>query len=173
MHSFSRTTALASVGLAVSLVLAGCSSGGSDRASDKPSGTASTSASGTASGTTSTGGGSSAGTSAAPSVSTPAHGKGGGTASGSTGGGIDGEWVAVTQGKPVALVIKGKTASVLGEHLCSGTANSAAGMATLRLTCPDKNTTRTRGTAKLNGAKLEVSWDGFGKDEFSRNTTTG
>lgn len=169
MHSFSRTTALASVGLAVSLVLAGCSSGGSDRAADKPSGTASTPASGTAS----TGSGSSAGTPAAPGASTPAHGKGGGAASGSTGGGIDGEWVAVTQGKPVALVIKGKTASVLGEHLCSGTANSAAGTATLRLTCPDKNTTRTKGTAKLNGAKLEVSWDGFGKDEFSRNTTTG
>ncbi|MFE9403283.1 hypothetical protein ACFYNY_16065 [Streptomyces sp. NPDC006530] len=164
MHSFSRTTALASVGLTAALVLAGCSSDGSDRASDKPSGTASA--------TAPTGSGPSH--PAAPGASTPAQGKGGGATASSQGGAtIDGEWVAVTQGKPVALVIKGKAASVLGEHLCSGTANSAAGTATLRLTCPDKNTNRTRGTAKLNGAKLEVSWDGFGKDEFSRNTTTG
>ncbi|MFG3280868.1 hypothetical protein [Streptomyces sp. NPDC048111] len=43
----------------------------------------------------------------------------------------------------------------------------------VRLTCTDGDTTRTKGTARLNGAKLEVSWDGFGKDEFSRNTTRG
>ncbi|MFI6470972.1 hypothetical protein ACIBL5_12065 [Streptomyces sp. NPDC050516] len=161
MHRFLRITGLASMGLAGVLLASGCSSGGSDKASDKPS-----------SGKAPAASSSPARTPGGPgSSSTPAQGKGHGTSP--TAGGIDGDWVAVTQGKPVALVIKGKNASVLGEHLCNGTANSAAGSATLLLKCPDGNTTRTRGTAKLNGSTLEVSWEGVGsKDEFTRNKTS-
>ncbi|MEU2949503.1 hypothetical protein AB0M94_04320 [Streptomyces xanthochromogenes] len=168
MHRFSRITGLASVGLTAALLASGCSSGGSDKASDKPSGQAS--------GQTTAGGSSPtqapAGSGAA---STPAQGKASGAPAGSAPGakGLDGNWVAVTQGKPVALVIKGKVASVLGEHLCNGTASSTAGTTALRLKCADGNTTRVKGTARMNGAKLEVSWDGFGKDEFSRNRTNG
>ncbi|MFJ4473493.1 hypothetical protein [Streptomyces xanthochromogenes] len=169
MHRFSRITGLASVGLAAALLASGCSSGGSDKASDKPSGRAS--------GQTTAGGSSPtqapAGSGAA---STPAQGKASGAPAGSAAPGakgLDGNWVAVTQGKPVALVIKGKVASVLGEHLCNGTASSTAGTTALRLKCADGNTTRVKGTARMNGAKLEVSWDGFGKDEFSRNRTNG
>ncbi|MGW2859486.1 hypothetical protein [Streptomyces sp. NPDC001205] len=159
MHRLSRTTGLVSVGLAAALLISGCSSGGTDRASDKPSDKPSAKA---------------PATSGAPSASTPAQGRGKGTpaASGPASGGIDGDWVAVTQGKPVALVIKGKNASVLGEHLCNGTTSSAAGTATLHLKCPDGNTARTKGTARLNGSTLEVSWAGFGKDEFTRNKTS-
>ncbi|MFE4856558.1 hypothetical protein [Streptomyces sp. NPDC056670] len=175
MHRFLRTTGLASVGLAAVLAASGCSSGGSDKASDKPADKAtvqpSSQASGQAWAGSSTAGQAPAGSGGA---STPARGKGSGTPAGSPGaGGLDGNWVAVTQGKPVALVIKGKVASVLGEHQCNGTASSAAGTTALRLKCPDGNTTRVKGTAKLNGAKLEVSWEGFGKDEFSRNRTAG
>ncbi|MFD9637118.1 hypothetical protein [Streptomyces violascens] len=160
MHRFLRTTGLASVGLAGVLLASGCSSGGSDKASDKPSSGKGPAASS-----------SPAKTPAGPGSSTPGQGTGDATPP-ATGGSIDGDWVAVTQGKPVALVVKGKNASVLGEHLCSGTANSAAGSATLLLKCPDGNTTRTKGTAKLNGSTLEVSWDGGGKDEFTRNKTS-
>ncbi|MCX5384045.1 hypothetical protein [Streptomyces sp. NBC_00083] len=176
MHRFLRTTGLASLGLAAALLAGGCSSGGSDKASDKasdkPSGSPSATAPGRAPATNTpppaaTSGGS--GASAAP----------GGKASTRPGAGapaaaaLDGNWVAVTQNKPVALVIKGGNAAVLGEHQCSGTTSSAAGSATLHLTCKDGNTSRTRGTARLNGAKLEVSWAGFGKDEFTRNKTGG
>lgn len=163
MHRFSRTTGLASVGLVGVLLVSGCGSGGgSDQASDKPSSGKGSSASGSPAKPP-------AGSGGAP---TPAQSKGHGTPPAA--GGIDGDWVAVTQGKPVALVIKGKNASVLGEHLCSGTANSAAGTATLLLKCPDGNTARTKGTAKLNGSTLEVSWAGSGtKDEFTRNKTSG
>ncbi|MFI6052037.1 hypothetical protein ACIBCO_18340 [Streptomyces violascens] len=160
MHRFLRTTGLASVGLAGLLLASGCSSGGSDKASDQPPSGKGPAASS-----------SPAKTPAGPGSSTPSQSTGHGTPP-AAGGGIDGDWVAVTQGKPVALVVKGKNASVLGEHLCSGTANSAAGRATLLLKCPDGNTTRTKGTAKLNGSTLEVSWDGGGKDEFTRNKTS-
>ncbi|MYV90594.1 hypothetical protein [Streptomyces sp. SID1034] len=168
MHRFSRITGLASVGLAAALLASGCSSGGSDKASDKPSGQASGQT--TAGGSSPTQAPAGSGT-----ASTPAQGKASGAPAGSAPGakGLDGNWVAVTQGKPVALVIKGKVASVLGEHLCNGTASSTAGTTALRLKCADGNTTRVKGTARMNGAKLEVSWDGFGKDEFSRNRTNG
>ncbi|MGW1864353.1 hypothetical protein ACWCPS_02175 [Streptomyces mauvecolor] len=161
MHRFLRTTGLASMGLAGVLLVSGCSSGGSDKASDKPS-----------SGKGQAASSSPAKTPAGPGSSTPSRSTGHGATPSAGSGGIDGDWVAVTQGKPVALVVKGKNASVLGEHLCSGTANSAAGSATLLLTCPDGNTARTKGTAKLNGSTLEVSWDGGGKDEFTRNKTS-
>ncbi|MFI6683860.1 hypothetical protein [Streptomyces sp. NPDC050485] len=169
MHRFLRTTGLASVGLAAVLLASGCSSSGSDKTSGKApaasgAGTGSSTAAGTPAGTGPSGSGS-AGTAGVKDGSTS------GSAAGAAGG-IDGDWVAVTQGKPVALVIKGKNASVLGEHLCNGTANSAADTATLHLTCPDGNTNRTTGTARLTGAELVVSWDGFGKDEFTRNKTS-
>ncbi|MEV5939933.1 hypothetical protein [Streptomyces sp. NPDC051994] len=159
MHRFSRNTGLASVGLAAVLLASGCGSGGSAKSPDTTSGKASAGAasSAPAKAPTGIGGG---GTSASPSTAAPGK-----------AAGIDGDWVAVTQGKPVALVVKGKNASVLGEHLCNGTVSGAAGQTALHLTCPDGNTTRTRGTARLNGTKLEVSWAGFGKDEFTRNKT--
>ncbi|MEU9101406.1 hypothetical protein [Streptomyces sp. NPDC048361] len=171
MHRFLRTTGLASVGLAAALLAGGCSSG-ADKASDKPSGGPSAGVSG---GVPATNGTPSAATPSVPGASTPPGSKGNGTPgkNAPAAGALDGNWVAVTQNKPVALVIKGRNAAVLGEHQCSGTTSSAAGTATLHLTCKDGNTSRTRGTARLNGAKLEVSWTGFGKDEFTRNKTNG
>ncbi|MFE3527161.1 hypothetical protein ACFXOD_37480 [Streptomyces sp. NPDC059161] len=160
MHRFSRNTGLASVGLAAVLLASGCGSGGSDKSPDTTSGKASAGAASSAPAKAPTESGGGGGTSASPSTGAPGK-----------AAGIDGDWVAVTQGKPVALVVKGKNASVLGEHLCNGTVSSAAGQTALHLTCPDGNTTRTRGTARLNGIKLEVSWAGFGKDEFTRNKT--
>ncbi|MFE4874021.1 hypothetical protein [Streptomyces sp. NPDC056682] len=159
MHRFSRNTGLASVGLAAVLLASGCGSGGSAKSPHTTSGKASAGAASSAAAKAPTGSGGT-GTSASPSTGAPGK-----------AAGIDGDWVAVTQGKPVALVVKGKNASVLGEHLCNGTVSSAAGQTALHLTCPDGNTTRTRGTARLNGTKLEVSWAGFGKDEFTRNKT--
>ncbi|MFG2719008.1 hypothetical protein ACGFW5_12075 [Streptomyces sp. NPDC048416] len=176
MHRFLRTTGLASVGLAAVLLASGCSSGGSDKASGSASGSTPGSASAGPSGAAPAASGPpSAGAPSGAGASTRPGGTGHGTASAAPrdAAGLDGNWVAVTQGKPVALVIKGKNASVLGEHQCNGTTSSAAGTATLHLTCPDGNTSRTRGTARMNGAKLEVSWAGFGKDEFTRNKTSG
>ncbi|WP_328314427.1 hypothetical protein OG432_31940 [Streptomyces sp. NBC_00442] len=172
MHRFLRTTGLASVGLAAALLAGGCSSGGSDKASDKPSGGPSATASGQAPATDTP---PPAATPSRPGASTPPGSTGNGTPGkgAPAAGALDGNWVAVTQNKPVALVITGKSATVLGEHQCSGTTSGAAGTATLHLTCQDGNTSRTRGTARLNGSKLEVSWAGFGKDEFTRNKTRG
>ncbi|EPH39487.1 hypothetical protein ABT390_13815 [Streptomyces aurantiacus] len=82
---------------------------------------------------------------------------------GATGGSLEGSWVTTTGGKPVALVITGKRATLVGEHVCNGTADAQ----TLKLKCADGDMDRTDGRVEsVDGKTLKVAWQGFGKDEF-------
>ncbi|MFE0172422.1 hypothetical protein ACFWZ2_08905 [Streptomyces sp. NPDC059002] len=140
---------IAVVGLAAALAVTGCSSdgdgdGGGDGGGKKDRGSA-------------TGG----------SGSTDDGGSTGGSGSGPKGS-IEGAWIATPGGKPLALVIKGKDASLVGEDvMCSGTAGDEMGSQMINLKCPKGNSDRTMGHVESVDAKsMKVSWEGAGKDDF-------
>lgn len=143
----------AAAGLVAALVLTGCSSDGGDGDEGKDKGSAGSSAGAEGSGGSSGSGGS----------DTPDD---GGADSGAEDGGSEGSWVATADGNPLALVIAGKQATLLGENvLCSGT----AGAETIRLKCAKGDSDRTEGTIEsVNGTSMTVSWQGAGKDQFTR-----
>ncbi|MEV6757388.1 hypothetical protein [Streptomyces sp. NPDC051214] len=142
----------AAAGLVAALVLTGCSSDGGDggdEGKDKGKG--------------------SAGSSAGADGSTPDEGADAGAGdagSGSEDGGSEGSWVATADGNPLALVIAGKQATLLGENvLCSGTAAGDA----IKLKCAKGDSKRTEGTVEsVNGTSMTVSWQGAGQDQFTR-----
>lgn len=140
----------AAAGLVAALVLTGCSSDGGD--GDEGKGTDKGSAE------------SSAG------AGTPDEGTDSGADSGADSGGEDGSsegsWVATADGNPLALVIDGKQATLLGENvLCSGTADAE----TISLKCLKGDSDRTKGTVEsVNGTSMTVAWQGAGKDQFTR-----
>lgn len=139
----SVTIGAAVASLAAALVLTGCSSDGDDNGKDKDKGAADS-----GSKTPGSGGSDDAGA---------------GDEAGAAGGGIEGSWVATTGGKPVALVVTGKRATLVGEHVCNGTADAR----TLKLKCADGDMDRTDGRVEsVDGKTLKVAWQGFGKDEF-------
>ncbi|MGW7272160.1 hypothetical protein ACWGH5_16715 [Streptomyces sp. NPDC054864] len=136
----------AAAGLVAALVLTGCSSDGGD--GDEGKGTDKGSAE------------SSAG------AGTPDEGADSGADSGGEDGSSEGSWVATADGNPLALVIDGKQATLLGENvLCSGT----AGGETISLKCVKGDSDRTKGTVEsVNGTSMTVAWQGAGKDQFTR-----
>ncbi|MGW0907483.1 hypothetical protein [Streptomyces sp. NPDC002853] len=147
MHVRNVRIGAAAAGLVAALVLTGCSSDGGDgedEGKDKGSNSA----------------GSSAGTDGSP---TPDE---GGADSGADDGSSEGSWVATADGNPLALVIAGKQATLLGENvLCSGT----AGGEKIRLKCVKGDSDRTEGTVEsVNGTSMTVSWQGAGEDQFTR-----
>ena len=134
----------AAAGLVAALVLTGCSSDGGDggdEGKDKSSA-----------------GASSAG---ADGSKTPDEGD-----SGAKSGSVEGSWVATADGNPLALVIAGKQATLLGEDvLCSGTASAD----TIRLKCAKGDSGRTKGTVEsVNGTSMSVAWEGSGTDQFTK-----
>ncbi|MEV6961410.1 hypothetical protein AB0M97_19855 [Streptomyces sp. NPDC051207] len=140
----------AAVGVAGSLALAACSDGGdggegAGKASDTPSASASASADGGD-------GGASDGASASASP-----------------GGLEGSWLATTDGKAVALVINGTQAGLFttGGTVCSGTAEDES----IRLKCTDGATERANGTVgAVNATKLTVTWEGtLGEETYTRS----
>ncbi|MGB8942854.1 MAG: hypothetical protein WCD21_21825 [Streptomyces sp.] len=138
----------AAAGLVAALVLTGCSSDGGDGGDEgKDKGSA----------------GSSAGTPDEGGADSDAD---SGADSGAEEGSSEGSWVATADGNPLALVIAGKQATLLGENvLCSGT----AGAETIRLKCAKGDSGRTEGTVEsVNGTSMTVSWQGAGKDQFTR-----
>lgn len=142
---------MVALGLAGALALTGCSS--DDSGSGTPSsGSTDASASADGSGTAGTGG----------DAGTPSTG----------GSGIEGSWLATTDGKAVALVITGKQAGLFatGGTVCSGTAGKEAGMQMIHLTCTDGNKQRTTGMVdSVNGSTLKVTWSGgLGKESYTK-----
>nr|WP_202122294.1 hypothetical protein [Streptomyces sp. BA2] len=89
-----------------------------------------------------------------------------GADSGAEDGSSEGSWVATADGNPLALVIAGKQATLLGENvLCSGTASGDA----IKLKCAKGDSDRTEGTVEsVNGTSMTVSWQGAGEDQFTR-----
>ncbi|MEV8316105.1 hypothetical protein AB0Q95_18210 [Streptomyces sp. NPDC059900] len=147
MHVRNVRIGAAAAGLVAALVLTGCSSDGGDgddEGKDK----------------------SSAGSSAGAEGSSDADAPDEGSDSGAKDGSSEGSWVATADGNPLALVIAGKQATLLGENvLCSGT----AGGDTITLKCAKGDSDRTNGTVEsVNGTSMTVSWQGAGKDQFTK-----
>ncbi|MEU6676835.1 hypothetical protein [Streptomyces sp. NPDC046925] len=151
MHVRNVRIAAAAAGLVAALVLTGCSSDGGDgddEGKDKSSA------------------GSSAGAEGSSDADAPDEGSDSGADSGAKDGSSEGSWVATADGNPLALVIAGKQATLLGENvLCSGT----TGGDTLTLKCAKGDSDRTNGTVEsVNGTSMTVSWQGAGKDQFTK-----
>ncbi|MFI6937244.1 hypothetical protein [Streptomyces sp. NPDC050287] len=111
------------------------------------------------------------GTSASASADT---GGGGGAPSTSKGtsGALQGNWLATTGGKAVALVVTGAKAGLFstGGTTCGGTAAEASDHWTIRLTCKDGNKDRTDGVVdSVSGKTLKVTWkSGLGEETYTR-----
>jgi hypothetical protein len=144
--------AAAAAGLAGALVLTACSGdgGSEDEASTGPS-SPDTSASASAE----TGGGS--------------GGSGGSTAAAD---GLEGNWLATTDGKAVALMVTGSQAGLFatGGTMCSGTAREESGMEMIRLKCRDGSKERATGMVdSVDSTTLKVTWeDGLGAETYTR-----
>ncbi|MFJ9248930.1 hypothetical protein [Streptomyces sp. NPDC101776] len=145
-----RIVAAAAAGLVGALVLTGCSGGDSN---DDSSSTPNASATATSTATADSGGSDSS-----PSAASD---------------GLQGSWLATTDGKAVALVVTGKQAGLFttGGTVCSGTAGEEAGMQMIHLKCTDG--TKTRATGMVNSvskAGLSVTWSGsLGKETYTRS----
>ncbi|MFK4065063.1 hypothetical protein [Streptomyces sp. NPDC029674] len=83
-------------------------------------------------------------------------------------GSLEGTWIATADGKPLALAVTGKTATLLGEDvLCNGTTGGGTASRTIELTCPKGNSDRTTGRVEsVDGKSMKVAWEGAGKNEF-------
>lgn len=138
--------AAAAAGLVGALVLTGCSGDSSDDSSSTPSASS-----------TSTATGDSGGSGSSPSAASD---------------GLQGSWLATTDGKAVALVITGKQAALFttGGSVCSGTAGEEAGMQMIHLKCTDGTKTRATGmVASVSKSALAVTWSGsLGKEAYTR-----
>ncbi|MEV0487918.1 hypothetical protein AB0I69_45905 [Streptomyces sp. NPDC050508] len=138
--------AAAVAGLAGALVLTACSGGDS---TDDSSSTPSASATSTADSGGSTG--------SSPSAASD---------------GLQGSWLATTDGKAVALVVTGKQAALFstGGTVCSGTAGKEAGMQMIHLKCTDGSKTRATGmVGSVTKSGLTVTWSGsLGEETYTK-----
>ncbi|KOG35471.1 hypothetical protein AQJ84_15000 [Streptomyces resistomycificus] len=117
-------------------------------------------------------------TSTAPSASTTASADSGGTNGGGGGStaasdGLEGSWLATTDGDAVALVITGTKVGLFatGGDVCSGTAGEKSGAQVIRLRCTDGGKERAEGTVDSVGkSQLEVTWEGdLGTETYTRS----
>lgn len=137
-------------GLIGALVLTGC--GSSDDDGDK-------------------GGDSSASATPSASKSSDDSGTSGGSGGEAAKGSIEGSWVATTDGKTVALVInKGKAGLFASDgNSCTGTGGDEMGMKMIHLKCT-KGDDRGEGMVKsVNATTMVVSWEGFGKESYTKS----
>lgn len=128
-----RRMRIAAAGLAGALVLSGCSD---DDSSDDGSPSAS----------------------ATPSAAESADTGGGGGGTASPAGELEGNWLATTDGKAVALVVTGSQAGLFatGGTVCSGSAGD-----TIRLKCSDGSKDRATGTVySVDEDTLKIIWEG-------------
>ncbi|GHE87990.1 hypothetical protein GCM10018772_09430 [Streptomyces fumanus] len=164
-----RGAALAAVlAGAVTLTATACDAGGGSEgtASGAPSGSGTGAPSGSGSGSPSGSGSGSGGV---------GNGGAGGSGSASPSSpsaspeGLEGSWLATTDGKAVALVVTGERAGLFatGGTVCGGT---ATGSRTIRLTCTDGNDDRAAGTVESIGSStLVVDWrGGVGTETYTR-----
>jgi hypothetical protein len=135
--------AAAAAGLTVALVLTGCSGGG--------------------------GGSDATESSAAPKPDDSKDGGGSGDSPG-VATALQGNWLATTDGKAVALFVNGDEAAVfVGTSVCSGKVSDADNMQMFSLTCQDGSDARTEGMVDKVGAKsLTITWEGKAGQETFR-----
>ncbi|MGV9285219.1 hypothetical protein [Streptomyces sp. NPDC003730] len=150
-----RGAALA-LGLAGALALTACTDDGSDGGP----------------GDDGRGGGTS---SAAPGTSASADpgGDAGESPSAGGAGGLEGSWLATTDGQAVALMVTGDKAALFttGGAVCSGTAAKSAGTRTIRLKCTDGSDDRATGkVGRVDATSLTVTWEGgLGEETYARS----
>src|SRR5207248_6383193 len=114
----------------------------------------------------SSGGGSKDDASSSPSAANSSSGAGTGGSSGASttaSDGLQGDWLATTGGKAVALVITGKQAGLFstGGTVCSGTAGKEAGMQMIHLACTNGNEERATGMVdSVSKSALKITWSG-------------
>ncbi|MFE7763735.1 hypothetical protein [Streptomyces sp. NPDC057438] len=136
--------AAAAAGLSAALVLTGCSGGGGDSDAKEPS--------------------------AAPKASDSADG-GGSTDSPGVATELQGNWLATTDGKAVALFVNGDEVAVfVGTSVCSGKVADEADMQMISLKCQDGSDARTEGMVDKVGSKsLTITWEGeVGQEKFQK-----
>ncbi|WP_231627027.1 hypothetical protein [Streptomyces apocyni] len=147
----------AAAGVAAALALTGCSDSGSDgNADDKDTAKPTTSAGASAG----TGGGSGDG-----------DGEGGGSGGDGKSASLDGSWVAMTDGKPIGLIVDGKKAALFGLEgtTCSGSVGDVKGSQAFRLTCKG-DSSRTAGRVEsVDATSMKVSWEGLGDETFQKS----
>ncbi|MDX3689855.1 hypothetical protein PV726_05775 [Streptomyces europaeiscabiei] len=136
--------AAAAAGLAAALVLTGCSSddGGSDTKES----------------------------SAAPAPTDSSDSGGSGNSSGAKTE-LQGNWLATTDGKAVALFVNGDEAAVfVNTSVCSGKVSDAANMQMISLKCQDGSDDRTEGMVdKVSSKALTITWEGgVGEETFQK-----
>lgn len=109
--------------------------------------------------------------SAAPSA-TGADASGGGSGSSGEKTELEGNWLATTDGKAVALIVSGEQAAVFetGGAMCSGTTAKKAGERTVRLTCTGGKGERTVGTVgPVSASSLTITWEGsVGEEKYRK-----
>lgn len=124
------------------------------------------------------GGGSDDETSGSPSASATASADTGGTSGGTTAAdGLQGSWLATTDGDAVALVVTGTEVGLFatGGAMCGGIlekeSGAESGAQKIRLTCSDGNKDRAEGTVDSVGkTSLKVTWEGrLGTESFTRS----
>lgn len=97
---------------------------------------------------------------------------GGSGGSASAAGGLEGSWLATTDGKAVALMVNGEEAGLFatGGTMCSGTAGEEDGMRMIRLKCTDGSKDRVVGTVdSVSRTQLKVTWEkGLGAETYTR-----
>ncbi|KND28987.1 MULTISPECIES: hypothetical protein [Streptomyces] len=136
--------AAAAAGLAAALVLTGCSGGGDDPEAKESS--------------------------AAPKASDSADG-GGSQGSSGVATELQGNWLATTDGKAVALFVNGDEVAVFaGTSVCSGKVADEADMQMISLKCQDGSDARTEGMVDKVGSKaLTITWEGdVGQETFRK-----
>ncbi|MDX3582883.1 hypothetical protein OG920_25855 [Streptomyces europaeiscabiei] len=136
--------AAAAAGLAAALVLTGCSSddGGSDAKES----------------------------SAAPTPTDSSDSGGSGDSSGAKTE-LQGNWLATTDGKAVALFVNGDEVAVfVNTSVCSGKVSDAANMQMISLKCQDGSDERTEGMVdKVSSKSLTITWEGgVGEETFQK-----
>ncbi len=136
--------AAAAAGLAAALVLTGCSS--DDTGSEAKE------------------------SSAAPTPTDTADSGGSGDSSGAKTE-LQGNWLATTGGKAVALFVNGEEVAVfVGTSVCSGKVSDEANMQMIALKCQDGSDDRTEGMVDSVSAKsLTITWEGsVGEETFQK-----
>ncbi|MDX3618700.1 hypothetical protein [Streptomyces europaeiscabiei] len=136
--------AAAAAGLAAALVLTGCSS--DDDGSDAKE------------------------SSAAPTPTDSSDSGGSGDSSGAKTE-LQGNWLATTDGKAVALFVNGDEVAVfVNTSVCSGKVSDAANMQMISLKCQDGSDERTEGMVdKVSSKSLTITWEGgVGEETFQK-----
>ncbi|MDQ1037860.1 hypothetical protein QFZ75_004276 [Streptomyces sp. V3I8] len=116
----------------------------------------------------------SAGTTAPPTASADTGGGSGDSTAAA--GDLEGNWLATKDGKAVALVVTGQDAGLFSTSgsVCSGSAKETSGMRMIALKCSDGNEDRAEGMVdSVDSTTLKITWEGFGKETYTRSEGEG